>query len=154
MTLNHEMISSGGVSGCPTDYIIPSRNLVSCFVKNKSLPMDIEQQRRISSSQAENIRMFLDLDRVPWYHNIGAAFCCWILLAGYLIVPTTFTSLRRLEMLESASSASHPLVIGLIQNPPLVAIASVFFISGASVLIWLGWTWRRNRMWLTDHIFM
>jgi hypothetical protein len=42
--------------------------------------------------------MLLSLDTVPRIHNILASFCTWILLAGYIVFPATFTGLKDVEV--------------------------------------------------------
>ncbi|OJZ80090.1 hypothetical protein ASPFODRAFT_53964 [Aspergillus luchuensis CBS 106.47] len=48
------------------------------------------------------IEMLLEVDHMPWIYNIIASVAHWVLLAGYLVIPGTFTSLQKSEKLEQA----------------------------------------------------
>jgi ABC-type amino acid transport system permease subunit len=86
--------------------------------------------------------------RIPLGHKTLAAASQWILLAGYLIIPGTFTSLQRSSLLNDASAR----IVQMVKNPPLLAIACICFAFGAAVLGWLSWKWRYNYIWLS-HLF-
>lgn len=97
-------------------------------------------------------QMLIDADRMPWMYNVIASAAQWILLAGYLVIPGTFTSLQKSGAVEERFV--NEAILSTIQNPPLLAIACVFFIIGAAVLAWLYWEWRENYIWLVGRIFM
>jgi hypothetical protein len=94
--------------------------------------------------QTRYTKMLIEVDRIPLIHTVLAAFFQWLLLAGYLVVPGTFTSLESSNTLNHSSSV----VIRTIQNPPLVAISCVFLVIGASGMSWLAWIRRNNYIWL------
>ncbi|KAI3054281.1 hypothetical protein CBS147353_11464 [Aspergillus niger] len=102
------------------------------------------------------IEMLLEVDHMPWVYNIIASAAHWVLLAGYLVIPGTFTSLQKSEKLEQAliGNGANKAVLNKIQNPPLLAIACVFFAVGTTLLTWLCWTWRSNYIWLVGRVFM
>lgn len=93
---------------------------------------------------------------MPWVYNVTASVANWVLLAGYLVVPGTFTSLQRSKKLEQAlmDNGANKAVLNKIQNPPLLAIACLFFTTGAALLTWLCWKWRHNYIWLVSRVFM
>ncbi|KAH8691914.1 hypothetical protein BGW36DRAFT_347873 [Talaromyces proteolyticus] len=94
--------------------------------------------------QTRYTNMLLEVDRIPLTHTVLAAFFQWLLLAGYLVVPGTFTSLESSTTLKNSSSV----VIRTIQNPPLIAISCIFLFIGASGMSWLAWIRRNNYIWL------
>lgn len=49
-----------------------------------------------SQMDTQYVNMLLALDDIPKLHNIFAAFFNWILLAGFILFPGTFTSLKNL----------------------------------------------------------
>ncbi|PYH98940.1 hypothetical protein BO71DRAFT_2276 [Aspergillus ellipticus CBS 707.79] len=59
-----------------------------------------------------------------------------MLLAGYLVLPGTFTSLQDSQILEDSlkATATGQKILSTIQNPPLLAIAGFFLVSGAFVM--------------------
>jgi hypothetical protein len=95
--------------------------------------------------QTRYTKMLLQVDRIPWTHTVLAAIFHWLLLAGYLVVPGTFTSLQHSTALKSTPSA----VIHTVQNPPLIAISCLFLVVGASGMSFLAWKWRSNYIYLS-----
>lgn len=77
--------------------------------------------RRTTSVQTQYMNMLLALDAVPRGHNIIASFFTWILLAGFVILPGTFTSL---EQIEGANSVEN-LALHAVQNIPLCVSSSL-----------------------------
>ncbi|KAL4982527.1 hypothetical protein BDW68DRAFT_170658 [Aspergillus falconensis] len=53
------------------------------------------------------MHMLLDLDYIPWYYNVISSIANWVLLAGYLVIPGTFTSLQKSDMLNDDLSTSE-----------------------------------------------
>ncbi|KAL1991417.1 hypothetical protein VTN49DRAFT_5409 [Thermomyces lanuginosus] len=78
-----------------------------------------------------------------------------MLLAGYLVIPGTFTSLQKSDAIKSALNGSgvEEAILHTIQNPPLLAIACSLLSVGVAGMIWLGWQWRHNYIWLLNYLF-
>lgn len=96
--------------------------------------------------QTRYMIMLLEYDcRIPFLHTCKTAVAQWMLLAGYLVVPGTFSSLQQSAMLKGTPS----IIVHTIQNPPLLGIACIFFLVGVSVISWLAWRWRYNYLWLS-----
>jgi len=53
-----------------------------------------ERPSRRSQLTTKYVNMLLALDKIPGLHNIFASFFVWILLAGFVLFPGTFTSLQ------------------------------------------------------------
>ncbi|KAL4960575.1 uncharacterized protein BDV14DRAFT_182293 [Aspergillus stella-maris] len=97
------------------------------------------------------VRMLLELQDIHWGYNALASFAGWTLLAGYLVIPGTFTSLQKSESLqENVGNA----VLKTIQNPPLVGIAWTFLTVGAGTMGLLFYRWRDNYLWLINRLFI
>ncbi|ETN43435.1 uncharacterized protein HMPREF1541_02594 [Cyphellophora europaea CBS 101466] len=102
--------------------------------------------------------MLLHLDRIPRLHNILAAAFGWILLAGFLVIPGTFTALQKSEAYQAANdneaSQVANTVVKSIDNVPLVYVSA--FLSGIGALgcIWLWLRWRKNYVWLINRVFL
>jgi hypothetical protein len=105
-----------------------------------------------------SMEMLLHLDRIPRIHNILAAAFGWILLAGFLVIPGTFTSFKKSEAYRNASSDDASQIasdiLDAVDNVPLVYVSA--FLSGIGALgcIWLWYRWRRNYVWLINRIFL
>ncbi|KAJ6102303.1 hypothetical protein N7486_004730 [Penicillium sp. IBT 16267x] len=46
------------------------------------------------------------------------------------------------------------LILSTIQNPPLLALVALFFVTGISIMGWLYREFQANYIWLINHIFM
>ncbi|ROV88044.1 hypothetical protein VMCG_10403 [Cytospora schulzeri] len=99
------------------------------------------------------MEMLLSLDKVPRIHNILASFFGWLVLAGFVVFPGTFTSIKDLsEHPGLAAEASS--ILDHVQNIPLLIVAAVCCGIGAIGLLWLVFHWRRNYVWLLNRIFL
>lgn len=95
------------------------------------------------------------LDDVPWFLNLLAAFAHWTLLAGYLVIPGTFTSLQKSDTLKKSldKTEAGKTILHTIQNPPLVAISMFLLVLGTVLTAWLFWERRHNYIWLVNRLF-
>ncbi|KAI0051560.1 hypothetical protein FA95DRAFT_1569853 [Auriscalpium vulgare] len=100
--------------------------------------------------QSKYVNMLLALDAVPRLHNLLASFFTWILLAGFVVLPGTFSSLEQIQ------TASGPVgrVVNAIQHVSLFVIAYTCCVIGAGGMGWLWWRWRGNYIWLLNKIFV
>jgi hypothetical protein len=101
------------------------------------------------------MNMLLGLDTIPRLHNILASFFTWILLAGFVIFPGTFTSLNTLgdnSTIQSNHIASD--ILKSVKHIQLLIIAGICSGIGALGMVWLWWRWRQNFVWLLNRIFL
>lgn len=94
--------------------------------------------------------------QMDWKYNLCAGVANWVLLAGYLVVPGTFTSLKESSEVEQQLQKNNAgrALLKTIQNPPLLIIACVFLAAGGLTLGWLSSIFRDNYTWLINRIFM
>jgi len=97
--------------------------------------------------------MLVELDQIPWPHNILASFFTWLLLAGFMVLPGTFASISNSKALEDAGRVGKT-VLKAVQNVPLLFVAAICCFSAVAGLCYLGWTWRTNYIWLVNRIFL
>lgn len=116
--------------------------------------VSVNRANTLRSIETRYEQMFLD--EVPWYLNLVAEFAHWALLAGYLVIPGTFTSLQKSDALEKSldKTEAGKAILNTIQNPPLVAIAVFLFVLGAVLTAWLFWERKNNYIWLINRLFM
>ena len=107
-------------------------------------------------SQTAYTRMLLEIDTIPTSHNFLAAFSAWILLAGFLIVPGTFTSIQTSQTLQQAAKDNviAGKILDTVKHASLLWTACGCCGVGVSGLLWLWWRWRGNYVWLINKIFM
>lgn len=90
--------------------------------------------------------------KTPEMFNVLATIFLWTLLAGFVVFPGTFTSLRNTSSLNS--SVPGRVVQRTIQNIPLLAVAAFFFVLGTAGIGWLWHQRRRHYLWLADKLFL
>ena len=125
---------------------------------SRGLKKEPPQLARRPSVQTRYMDMLLQLDTIPRLHNILASFCTWLLLAGYVVFPGTFTTVEQGGTPVPISShdiqrVDHA-VVDKIRNAPLLWIAGVCCVIGGSGMIWFWWRWRSNYVWLINKIFL
>ncbi|KAG6902431.1 hypothetical protein C0995_016610 [Termitomyces sp. Mi166 len=76
--------------------------------------------RRPSQMDTKYVNMLLALDSVPRLHNMMASFFTWILLAGFILFPGTFTSLQNSQA--AASSEVGRQVLRAVAHVPLLSV--------------------------------
>ncbi|KAF7313844.1 hypothetical protein HMN09_00541900 [Mycena chlorophos] len=106
--------------------------------------------RREASRNTRYMNMLLALDGIPRLHNMLAGFFTWILLAGFVLLPGTFTSLQNSSASQTGDGAR---VLEAIQHLPLFVIAFTCAGIGALGMLWLWWRWNQNYLWLNHRIF-
>lgn len=102
--------------------------------------------------------MLLHLDQIPRIHNILASLFTWILLAGFLVIPGTFTTFKNSDAFKHAneddsSEVAHA-ILSTIRNVGLVYVSAAFCSVGAVGCLWLWFRWRKNYVWLLNRIFL
>ena len=82
------------------------------------------------------VQMLIELFDIPWFYNLFASAAHWVLLAGYLVIPGTFTSLQKSDALREGldKDKASQAILNTIQNPPLAAISCAFFALGAVIM--------------------
>ena len=90
------------------------------------------------------------IERRP-YWNILAAACNWILLAGFIVLPGTYTKLQKSDIIQSnlgnkiSTSDAHT---GLLVVAAILCAVGVLGIMG----LWL--KWRANYIWLVNKVLL
>lgn len=79
--------------------------------------------------------MLLAQDTIPRFHTILAATFTWILLAGFLVFPGTFTSIQKLEADEDDEAGKK--VLAAVQNVQLIYVGAACCGVGGGGMIWL-----------------
>jgi hypothetical protein len=110
--------------------------------------------RRNQPLSTPYIDMLLDLDKISTIYNLLASVFTWLLLAGYMILPGAFTSIRNSHALSDGAGKARKVVVKAAQNIPILWVGGVCCVLGASGMCWLGWAWQRNYIWLVNRIIL
>ena len=85
-------------------------------------------------------------------YSVVAGFLSWLLLAGFLISPSTYSSIR-FHVLDQTGDISK-VVMSSILSIPLLCIAIFLCAVSAIGLVCLWWKLRRNYIWVNNQIVM
>lgn len=96
--------------------------------------------------------MILDAANISLRYNVLAAVFSWFTLSGFVIFPGTYSSLGHSSLLHETQAGQ--IVEAVVENLPLVWVASLCCAVGLSGTIWLGYIFRLNFAWLSDRIAM
>jgi uncharacterized membrane protein YgdD (TMEM256/DUF423 family) len=111
------------------------------------------------SAQTPYMNMLLSLDRIPRMHNILVSVFVWILLAGFVITPGSFTSVKRkqegqtVEIAVSTRPDAEKLALTP-ANTAAMVVGFVCIIAGTFGSAWLALRWRRNYVWLLNKLYL
>ncbi|KAI5794268.1 hypothetical protein DFH27DRAFT_565720 [Peziza echinospora] len=111
------------------------------------------------------IHMLLSIDTIPKIYNLLAAFSTWILLAGYVLLPGTFTSIQNMPHgpldkndpdydPEDPPNAIQVWILERVRNTPLLYVATACSAIGVLGMCALWFKWRRNYVWILNRIFL
>lgn len=130
----------------------PSRS--STLVASPPLP-SFNPAARGNSFQTRYMSMLLSLDKIPRLHNILASFFGWVLLAGFIVLPGTFTSLAKLQNNDVvANTPGAADVLDTVASLPLLVVAAACCGVGYAGNLWLSVRWRLNYVWLINRLYM
>jgi hypothetical protein len=123
-----------------------------------NVPRRPQYLTRVPSVQTRYMEMLLHLDKIPRLHNIMASAFTWILLAGFLVIPGTYTKIQTSQTFKNAdnpndSGVEHDIVHS-IANIGLVWVSGFLALVGTLGCFYLWFRWRQNYVWLINRIFL
>jgi hypothetical protein len=96
--------------------------------------------------------MSVQANQVHIIFDICAGFSSWLTLAGFIVLPATFTSLKNSNDLGSVRGGKE--IQDAVRNLELLPIAAILCSLGLASSCWLWWRWHRNYIWLVSRIFL
>ena len=111
-----------------------------------------EERSTDNETPTPYMKMCTQANKVPIVDNMLAALFSWLTLAGFVVLPATFTSLKHSTTL--SSSKGGEIVQKTVQNLPLLPVAVVMCGIGISGTCWLWKKWHKEYVWLTGQIFL
>jgi len=91
-------------------------------------------------------------NEAPLLDNFLAGLFSWLTPAGYVVFPSTFTSLKTSKTL--AKSDAGRVVQDAVKGMSVFIVAAVCCGIGSLGTGFLWWIWRQNAVWLVKHIFL
>ncbi|KAH8726705.1 hypothetical protein GQ44DRAFT_613279 [Phaeosphaeriaceae sp. PMI808] len=151
-----------------TDYSAPVAAYEGKHANNphRDTPYDTQTQYRHSKVPPKATQLSLNdtVSQTPYMvmctqshqarnrYTLGAAIFSWLILAGYLVLPNTFTSLQSSKTL--SGSKGGQLLQSTVRNVQLLPFAGVLCLIGVAGISRLWYKWRRNYVWLITYIFI
>lgn len=93
-----------------------------------------------SRAQPRYIAMLKSTDKIPRVHNILASVFTWVLLAGFVVFPATFSW--------------PPIGSAVLQQYCFIGLAAGLVVLGVLGMAVLGVRWRNNYIWLLNRVFL
>jgi hypothetical protein len=98
------------------------------------------------------VKMCADANQIGKTYEICAQLSAWITLAGFVVLPSTFTSLENASDLDKIVGGK--IVQKAVQNVDMLGLASVLCCFGIVGNCFLWYRWRDNYIWLNTRIFL
>jgi len=105
-----------------------------------------------SQMDTQYVNMLLAVDDIPRMDHFLAKFFTWILLAGFVLFPGTFSSIQNVPA--SRLNDTEERLLRSVKNLPLFIIAWICCGIGATGMAWLWFKWWNNYIWVVNNIFM
>lgn len=98
--------------------------------------------------------LLLDIDQnIHLHYFVSASIFSWLLLAGYLISPSTYASIQQTDVFESAGKATRS-VFRVVRNLPLLVIASLGCLIGTAGLAFISYKLWYNCVWVKRYVVL
>lgn len=97
-------------------------------------------------------RMVVESHEVPLRWNFLASLSNWLLLAGFIVFPGTFTSISRSGVLNRNQAGR--IIQRAVRNIPLLYIGGFSCLIGVLGILWAWWNVKHNWFWLVYRIFL
>jgi hypothetical protein len=91
--------------------------------------------------------------KVPSYHTWAVSFSSWLLLAGFIVFPGTFTKISNISVNNQAVSNAEKWALTKVPNLPLLGLASICTGLGALGMIIFWIRWRHNYNIIKHQVF-
>ena len=97
-------------------------------------------------------RMLLRIDQqTPLYYFVSASLFSWMLLAGYLLSPSTYASIQQTEVSDDADRVTKS-VFRVVRNVPLLVVASLGCFIATAGLAFISYEQRTNPVWVKKYV--
>lgn len=110
---------------------------------------------RTDTMHSRYVEMLLKQDKIPMMHTLLAAFFVWLLLAGFIVFPGTFTTLQEsMKKDHKFDNGATEKLLKSVKNVPLLVFGAIACgVSGMGMLV-LGLRHIRNYIWVLNKLIL
>jgi hypothetical protein len=124
--------------------------MVDSHIQTRIIPGSFDKNE--DTEYTPYMAQLVEENEAPLWDNFLAGLFSWLTLAGYVVFPSTFTSLKTSKTL--ANSNTGRVVQDAVKRVSVFIIAAVCCGIGSLGTGYLWWIWRLNAVWLVRHIFL
>ncbi|KAJ3540600.1 hypothetical protein NMY22_g4225 [Coprinellus aureogranulatus] len=151
--------SEGPIDDAATDTERPSRpgmsNRRSTFDNDRRSMFSTASGVTAADTQTKYVNMLLALDHIHPINNMLAFVFCWLLLAGFAVLPGTLRKTIPSFIQDQVNDEQVKEALSLlVQHVPLVAVAGSVSGVGLIGMVTMWIRWRGNYIWLIRNIFL
>lgn len=114
--------------------------------------------KRANTMHSRYVQMLLEQDNIPKVHTVLAAFFVWLLLAGFLVFPATFTtisnSLEEKQNSDQWADKTAESIYKSVRNIPLLVIGAIICAVAVIGMACLSFRYRKNYVWMLNKLFL
>lgn len=148
-------------------YFLILQDQIMNMASNKAKPTS--PRPGIRHTHSHYVQMLLHQDTIPHLHNVLAALLVWLLLAGFLVFPGTFSRVRESmdkknhdddnidgdedDEKKLSDKAAKTIMAG-VRNMPLLVVAAVICGIAALGMLALAIRHRRNYVWVINRLLV
>lgn len=121
-------------------------------LKSKSrLEKGFQQPNSQARRPVSRLDMLREIEEIDLWETVSISALAWLLLAGYLVFPSTFASIQKSDVLNKAGEIGRS-VDHVVRNVPLIYFASFLCLLSSAGLAWFWWQRRHNYVWVLRRI--
>lgn len=128
-----------------------SNGTVDDLNRKSSLEKGLQQPNSQARRPVSRLDMLREIEEIDLWETVSISALAWLLLAGYLVFPSTFASIQKSDVLNKAGEIGRS-VDHVVRNVPLIYFASFLCLLSSAGLAWFWWQRRHNYVWVLRRI--
>ena len=96
------------------------------------------------------------IEKKPYWNILAAAFT-WILLAGFIVLPGTYTNFQKSDIIAAAKQDQNNVgnkILASIANIGLLVVSSILCGTGILGIVGLWLKWKENYIWFINKVLL
>ena len=128
----------------------PDRKRMVDHTQTRTLPGSFDKNEE--TEYTPYAAQLKEANEAPPWGTFWTGFFSWLTLAGYVVFPGAFNSLKTSKTLTSSNAGQ--VIQHAVKWLPIFIVAAAYCGIGPFRAGWLWWIWRQNAVWLVRHIFL